>query len=254
LGRWVDRYENKGKASGAFSAGSYVGDPYILLNFKDDVFDSVFTLAHEAGHSMHSWYSVANNPFQHYSYTIFVAEVASTFNEQLLTHYLLENSNDDRFTAYLINKQIDDAIGTIFRQTMFAEFEKTTHEMAESNQPLTIDSLRAEYRKLLERYFGQKVRLEEASDMEGLRIPHFYRAFYVYKYATGLSAAIALSKRLLDGGVKELDQYLSFLRSGGSKYPLEQLRDAGVDMATREPVNAAMAAFKSNVKQLADLL
>ena len=254
LGRWVDRYENKGKRSGAFSAGAYTGDPYILINFKDDVFDDVFTLAHEAGHSMHSRYSVANNPFQHYDYTIFVAEVASTFNEQLLTHYLLENSDDDRFSAYLINKQIDDAIGTIFRQTMFAEFEKITHEMAENNQPLTIDALRGEYRKLLERYFGPKVRLEETSDMEGLRIPHFYRAFYVYKYATGLSAAIALSKRLLNGGEKELGQYLSFLKSGGSEYPLDQLRKAGVDMATREPVNSAMAAFASNVRKLEKLL
>ena len=254
LGGWVDRYENKGKRSGAFSAGSYGGDPYILINYKDDTFDDVFTLAHEAGHSMHSWYSVANNPFQHYDYTIFVAEVASTFNEQLLTHYLLESTDDDRFRAYLINKQIDGAIGTIFRQTMFAEFEKITHEMAESNQPLTIDALRSEYRKLLEIYFGSKVRLEDASDMEGLRIPHFYRAFYVYKYATGLSAAIALSQRVLKGGGKELNQYMSFLKSGGSKYPLEQLRDAGVDMATPEPVNSAMAAFKSNVEQLEKLL
>jgi len=254
LGRWVDRYENKGKRSGAFSWGSYVGDPYILMNFKETVFDDVFTLAHEAGHSMHSWYSVANNPFQHYDYTIFVAEVASTFNEQLLTHRLLETAEDDRFRAYLINKQIDDTIGTILRQTMFAEFEKTTHEMAESNQPLTIDALRNEYRKLLETYFGPKVRLEETSDMEGLRIPHFYDAFYVYKYATGLSAAIALAKRVLAGGKKELDQYLSFLKSGGSKYPLEQLRDAGVDMTTPGPVDAAMSAFRSNVQELGELL
>lgn len=254
LGRWVDRYENAGKRSGAFSAGSFTGDPYILMNFKDDVFDDVFTLAHEAGHSMHSWYSAKNNPFQHYDYTIFVAEVASTFNEQLLTHHLLESADDDRFRAYLINKQIDDTIGTIYRQTMFAEFEKTVHEMAENNQPLTVDSLRAEYRKVLEAYFGSRVTLEDISDMEGLRIPHFYRAFYVYKYATGLSAAIALSKRVLGGGETELKPYLTFLKSGGSKYPLEQLNDAGVDMTTPEPVDSALASFRANVKELAELL
>jgi len=254
LGRWVDRYENKGKRAGAFSAGGYTGDPYMLLNYKDAVFDDVFTLAHEAGHSMHSWYSAANNPFQHYDYTIFVAEVASTFNEELLTHHLLSTTDDDRFRAYLINKQIDDVIGTIFRQTMFAEFEKITHEMAENNEPLTIDALRNEYRKLLEAYFGPEVELEDTSDMEGLRIPHFYRAFYVYKYATGLSAAIALSKRVLAGGEEELSQYLSFLKSGGAKYPLEQLKDAGVDMTTGKPVDAAMKAFESNVRQLEGLL
>lgn len=253
-GGWVDRYENKGKRSGAFSAGSYAGDPYILMNYKDDVFNDVFTLAHEAGHSMHSWYSIGNNPFQHYNYTIFVAEVASTFNEQLLAKHLLENADNDRFKAYLINKQIDDIIATVYRQTMFAEFEKLTHEMVENNQPLTIDSLRAEYRKLLERYFGPRVKLEELSDMEGLRIPHFYHAFYVYKYATGLSAAIALSKNVLNGGESDLGQYKSFLKTGGSKFPLEQLKDAGVDMATPGPVNSTLATFRSLVEQLEKLL
>jgi len=254
LGRWVDRYENLGKRAGAFSAGSYVGDPYISINFKEEAIDSVFTLAHEAGHSMHSWYSAAQNPFQHYNYTIFVAEVASTFNELLLSHDLLEKADNDRFRVYLINKQIDDMIGTIFRQTMFAEYEKIVHEMAESNQPLTIESLRKEYQHLLKTYFGPKVVLEEVSDLEGLRIPHFYRAFYVYKYATGLSAAIALSQKVIHGGEKELEQYVSFLKSGGSKYPLEQLRDAGVDMATPEPVNVAMRVFESHITELEKLL
>ena len=203
---------------------------------------------------MHSWYSVAHNPFQHYDYTIFVAEVASTFNEQLLSHDLLEAADNERFRAYLINKQIDDIIGTIFRQTMFAEYEKIVHEMAENNQPLTIESLRGEYRKLLEAYFGPKVKLEEVSDLEGLRIPHFYRAFYVYKYATGLSAAIALSKRIINGGEKEMENYLSFLKSGGSKYPLEQLKDAGVDLTTPEPFHSAMDVFKSYVAELEELL
>ncbi|MGR3179988.1 MAG: oligoendopeptidase F [Candidatus Anammoxibacter sp.] len=253
-GRWVDRYENKGKQSGAFSAGSYVGDPYILMNYKNDVFNDVFTLAHEAGHSMHSWYSVRNNPFQHYNYTIFVAEVASTFNEQLLAKYMMDSADNDQFKAYLINKQIDDIIGTIFRQTMFAEFEKITHEMVENNQPLTVDSCRNVYQKLLELYFGSKVKLEDTSNMEGLRIPHFYHAFYVYKYATGMSAAIALSQRVLNGGKNELDQYINFLKSGGSKYPLELLADAGVDMASPEPINAALDVFKSLVDELDSLL
>lgn len=254
IGRWVDRYENKGKQSGAFSAGSYTGDPYILMNYKNDVFNDVFTLAHEAGHSMHSWYSSRNNPFQHYDYTIFAAETASTFNEQLLSKYLMDKAGNDQFKVYLVNKQIDDIIGTIYRQTMFAEFEKITHEMLENNVPLTVDSCRNEYHKLLQLYFGPDVILDETSDLEGLRIPHFYHAFYVYKYATGLSAAIALSRRVLNGGQSELEQYINFLKSGGSKYPIEQLQDAGVDMSSSEPVNAAMEEFASLVDQLDQLL
>ena len=203
---------------------------------------------------MHSWYSAAHNPFQHYDYTIFVAEVASTFNEQLLFNDLIKTAENSRFRAYLINKQIDDIIGTIFRQTMFAEYEKIVHEMAEGNQPLTIESLRKEYRKLLELYFGSEVQMEDVSDLEGLRIPHFYRAFYVYKYATGLSAAIALSKGVIKGGSKELDRYLSFLKSGGSKYPLEQLKEAGVDLTTSAPFDSAMDEFKSYVSELEELL
>lgn len=253
-GRWVDRYENRGKQSGAFSAGSYVGEPYILMNYKSDVFNDVFTLAHESGHSMHSWHSVRNNPFQHYYYSILAAEVASTFNEQLLAKYLIDRSENNRFKAYLINKQIDDIIGTIYRQIMFAEFERITHEMVESNQPLTIDSCRNVYQKLLELYFGPNVKLEENSNLEGLRIPHFYHAFYVYKYAIGMSAAIALSQRVLNGGEMELDQYINFLKSGGSKYPLEQLADAGVDMVSPEPVSGALNVFKRLVEELDGLL
>ena len=250
LGGWVDKYENKGKRSGAFSAGSYAGDPYILMNYKEDVLRHVFTLAHEGGHSMHSWYSANNNPFQHYDYTIFEAEVASTFNEQLLAKYLIDNAENDEMKKYLINKQIDDIIATIFRQTMFAEFELITHTMAENGVPLTVDSLRGEYRKLLEKYFGSGVALEDLSDLEGLRIPHFYRAFYVYKYATGLSAAFALSERVLSGGKKEKDDYLSFLKSGGSRYPLESLKLAGVDMSSPEPVENAMKKFESLINEL----
>ena len=253
-GGWVDRYENKGKRSGAFSAGSYVGDPYILMNYKEDVLRDVFTLAHEGGHSMHSWYSVKNNPFQNYNYTIFEAEVASTFNEQLLAAHLFSKADSDAMKAYLIGKQVDDIIATIFRQTMFAEFEHLAHRMVEEGKPLSVESIRQLYRSLLEKYFGPDVELFAESDLEGLRIPHFYRAFYVYKYSTGLAAAIALSTKVLGGGESDREQYLNFLKSGGSKYPLESLAEAGVDMSSPEPVKAAMNRFKELISELEKLL
>lgn len=253
-GRWCDRYPNKGKQSGAFSAGSYDGDPYILMNYKPKVLNDVFTLAHEAGHSMHSWYSVNNQPYEYYNYTIFVAEVASTFNEQLLTRHLLANTDDDRFKAYLINNEIDSIRATIIRQTMFAEFEKLTHEMAEAGEPLTVASLKATYGKLLEDYFGPDFQIDEELQLECLRIPHFYRAFYVYQYATGLSAAIALSTRVVEGGQQELDDYLSFLKGGCSKYPLDLLRDAGVDLEQPEPVDTALKRFGELVDELETLI
>ncbi len=249
-GGWVDRYENKGKRSGAFSAGSYKGEPYILMNFKEDDIRDVFTLAHEGGHSMHSWYSVRNNPFQYYNYTIFEAEVASTFNEQLLGRYLLDHSASKEMTLYLLGRQIDDILATIYRQTMFAEYEQICHALAEEGQPLTVDRLRSEYRALLEKYFGRDVVLDEAADLEGLRIPHFYNAFYVYKYATGLSAAMALSDMVLEGGVRERENYLNFLKSGGSRFPLESLKTAGVDMSRPDAVNRALGRFASLVDQM----
>jgi oligoendopeptidase F len=223
LGGWVDRYENKGKRSGAFSAGSYKGEPYILLNYKEDVLSDVFTMAHEGGHSMHSWHSARNNPFLCYNYSIFEAEVASTFNEQLLFKYLYDRSNSEQERASLLNTRIDGMLGTLFRQTMFAEFEALSHTMLEAGEALTLEALRAQYRKLLEKYFGPHMKLEKVSDLEGLRIPHFYNAFYVYKYATGISAAVALSERLLSGGEKERKDYFAFLASGGSRFPLEAL-------------------------------
>ncbi len=253
-GRWCDRYPNQGKQSGAFSCGSFDGDPYILMNYQPTVLNDVFTLAHEAGHSMHSYYSAKTQSFQYYNYTIFVAEVASTFNEELLSHHLLENSSDDRWRAYLIAREIDDIRGTIFRQTMFAEFEKITHEMAEAGEPLTLEAFKDVYRGLLEKYFGTEFTLDPQLSLECLRIPHFYRAFYVYKYATGLSAAIALSQRVLRGGRTELQQYLSFLEAGCSKDPLDLLRDAGVDMESPKPVNTALRYFEQLVKQLEELL
>jgi oligoendopeptidase F len=253
-GGWVDRYENKGKASGAFSYGSFSAEPYILMNFKEDLLDDVFTLAHEAGHSMHSYYSARSNAFLHWHYTTFEAEVASTFNEQLLGRYLASQATSNDVCAYLINKEVDSIIGSLFRQTMFAEFEAKTHALVESGTPLTVDVLRTQYRTLLERYFGPGVKLETISDLEGLRIPHFYRAFYVYTYATGISAAIALADRVLGGGDQEREDYFTFLRSGGSRYPIESLKLAGVDMSSPDPVYAAIKRFEKLVGELGKYL
>jgi oligoendopeptidase F len=252
--RWCDRYENRGKRSGAFSAGTFDGAPYILMNYQPDVLDHVFTLAHEAGHSMHSLRSAKHQPFQTYNYTIFVAEVASTFNEQLLSRKLLAEATSDRERAYHLNRELDAMRGTIYRQTMFAEYERRLHELAEANRPLTLDVLKAEYRTLLEAYFGPRFALDDALELEGLRIPHFYRAFYVFKYATGLSAAIALSERVVNGGAAELEDYLGFLRGGNSQDPLDLLRGAGVDMATPGPVAAALQRFERLVDELDRLL
>ena len=262
LGRWADRYENKGKRSGAFSAGGFTADPYILMNYKEDSIRDIFTMAHEGGHSMHSFYSAKNNPFMHYSYTIFEAEVASTFNEELLFRYLLKQADTDHSSAeckrelkrYLVNKRVDELLATLYRQTMFAEFESRTHRLEEEGTPLTVDVLREEYRKLLSKYFGSEMVFEKESDLEGLRIPHFYRAFYVYKYATGISAALALAERVLSGGKKERDDYFGFLKSGGSRFPIESLKAAGVDMSSPAPVEAACAVFGRLVDDLERLL
>ena len=253
-GRWCDRYETKGKRSGAFSSGSYGNPPYILMNYKADVFSDVYTLAHEAGHSMHTWYAQNTQTYQDYDYPIFLAEVASTFNEELLTHHLLEKTSDPQTRAYLLNRQIDDLRGTIYRQTMFAEFEKLVHAMEEAGEPLTLESFGAAYRGLLTAYFGPNFTLDPELDLECLRIPHFYNAFYVYKYATGISAAVALAQKVLRGGPADVNAYLGFLKSGGKEYPLETLQRAGVDLSTPEPVNAALALFARRVEELETLL
>lgn len=250
LNGWVDRYENKGKRSGAFSSGAYTGYPYILLNYKDDAIRDVFTMAHEGGHSMHSHYSKTNNPFSCYDYTIFEAEVASTFNEELLFEYLLKNADSKESKTYLLAMRADDILATLHRQTMFAEYELKTHQAVEEGIPLNAELLRKIYRELLELYFGKDMVFEEESDMEGLRIPHFYNAFYVYKYATGISAALALAKRVTKGGEKEREDYFKFLKSGGSRYPLESLKIAGVDMSSTEPVQAALDTFAKIVDEL----
>jgi oligoendopeptidase F len=252
--RWCDRYPNQGKQSGAFSYGSFDAAPYIMMNYQPDVLDHVFTLAHEAGHSMHSFFSARSQPYQYWSYTIFVAEVASTFNEQLLARRLMDKAKTGRERAYLINRQIDGIRGTIVRQTMFAEFERVTHALVESGEPLTVEALRREYRRLLDLYFGPDFTIDGELELECLRIPHFYRAFYVYKYATGLSAAIALSERVVKGGQRELNDYLGFLKGGCSQYPLDLLRGAGVDMETPDAVNAAMSYFDRLVSELDQLL
>jgi oligoendopeptidase F len=253
-GRWCDRYPNVGKRSGAFSSGTYDSDPYILMNFQDDVIEHVFTLAHEAGHSMHTRYSAEAQPYQYSGYTIFVAEVASTFNEQLLTRLLLERATSPKERAAIISREIDSIRATIVRQTMFAEFERKSHASAEAGEPLTLQRIRAIYRELLDAYFGPRFSVDAELELECLRIPHFYNAFYVYKYATGLAAAITLAKRVADGEPNALDRYLGFLKSGSSKWPLDLLRDAGVDLETPSPVATALARFSELVDELATIL
>jgi oligoendopeptidase F len=253
-GRWCDRYETKGKRSGAFSSGSFGAPPYILMNYKSDVFSDVYTLAHEAGHSMHTWFAQRAQTFQDYHYPIFLAEVASTFNEELLTHHLLEKTEDKKMRAYIINREIDDIRGTLFRQTMFAEFEKVIHAIEERGDALTLDVFKSEYRALLHAYFGQGVVLDPQLDLECLRIPHFYNAFYVYKYATGISAAVALSEQVLARRPGSVEAYLSFLKSGGSKFPLETLQAAGVDMTTPAPIESTLRLFERRLTELEALL
>ena len=254
LGRWCDRYPNAGKQSGAFSSGTYDSDPYILMNFQEDAIEHVFTLAHEAGHSMHTRYSADAQPYQYASYTIFVAEVASTFNEQLLTRLLLQRASSPRERAAILAREIDSIRNTIVRQTMFAEFERRSHASAEAGEPLTLERVRSLYRELLDAYFGPAFTIDPQLELECLRIPHFYNAFYVYKYATGLAAAITLAKRVAEEVPGALEAYLGFLRAGSSKWPLELLRDAGVDLESPEPVATALDRFGELVDELATLL
>jgi oligoendopeptidase F len=244
--RWVDRYETRGKRSGAFSSSSYGNPPYI--------FSDVFTLAHEAGHSMHTWFAQKHQLFQDYDYPIFLAEVASTFNEELLTHHLLEQAKEPAMRAYLIDRQIEDIRQVLFRQTMFAEFEKQVHEIEENGGPLTLNVFCDVYRELLDAYFGPDFVIDDQLRIECLRIPHFYSAFYVYKYATGVSASISLADRVLNGGAPEVEAYLGFLKSGGAKFPIDTLRDAGVDMQSPGPIEKAMDLFQKRIGQLRELL
>ncbi len=252
--RWIDIYPNKGKVSGAYSSGSYDTNPFVLLNFNGTL-DDISTLAHELGHSMHSYYSRRDNPYQYSGYKIFVAEVASTVNELLLANYLLNNSNDDKLKLVVLNNLLDMFKGTIYRQTMFAEFEKKMYDIEENKNVITHEALSNIYYDLNKLYFGDKVIVDDEIRYEWMRIPHFYYNFYVYKYATGLSASCHIVKRILNKEENALEDYLSFLSSGGSNYPLEELKIAGVDMTNKEVVESAIDMFKeylSDFKTLYD--
>jgi oligoendopeptidase F len=240
--RWIDVYENQGKTSGAYSWGTYNTHPYVLMNY-DDKLDDLFTLAHEMGHSLHSYYSNQTQPYVYSSYSIFVAEVASTVNESLLIDHLLKNSNDPQEKMYLLNHYLEQFRGTVFRQTMFAEFEKLTHERVEAGDALTPEAMGEMYRELNSKYYGPDVVMDDNICVEWARIPHFYSAFYVYKYATGFSAATAIKQSILEEGQPAIDRYLDFLKSGSYDYPINLLQKAGVDLTTPEPVEKALNYF-----------
>ena len=249
-GGWIDAYENKGKTTGAFSCGVYGVHPYVLLNYTDTL-DDVFTLAHEMGHAVHSYRSDQAQTYANHDYAIFVAEVASTVNEVLLTLYLLEKETDPRKRAYYLNHFLEGFRTTLFRQTLFAEFEKQTHEMAEAGQPLTPDALNQVYRDLNAQYYKGAV-IDPLQDMEWARIPHFYNAFYVYQYATGFSAAVAIATKIRQTG--DAAGYLAFLQTGGSDYPIQELKLAGVDLSKPDTVEAALDVFAKSVAELEALL
>ncbi len=243
--KWIDVYENKGKTTGAFACGVYGVHPYVLLNYTNK-YDDAFTLAHELGHAMHSWYSSQAQDYANNEYTIFVAEVASTVNEVLLTRYLLSVEKDPKMQAYILNHLLEGFRTTVFRQTLFAEFEKKTHEMYESGMPLTPQTLNALYHELNELYYPNAKGTQE-TDSEWARIPHFYNAFYVYQYATGFCSAVAIADSILSGNGAE--NYLKFLSTGGSMYPIEELKIAGVDLTTPQPIESAMKVFKDTIEK-----
>jgi oligoendopeptidase F len=251
--RWIDVYETPGKRSGAYSGGAYGTHPFILLNFQDKR-ESMYTLAHELGHSMHSYFTRTKQPYQYGDYTIFVAEVASTLNEGLLTQYLLKNTEDRATRISLLNHSLEGLRGTLYRQTMFAEFEQKIHSQAEQGEPLTADTLTAIYTALNEKYYGGEAFIDESIGIEWARIPHFYYNFYVYQYATGISAASALVQQILHEGQPAVERYLKFLSSGSSDYSIELLKKAGVDMTTPEPVRQAFQLFESHLSQMEELL
>jgi len=240
---WIDVYENKGKRGGAYSWGSYGVHPFVLLNHNDTI-NSMFTLAHEMGHALHSFFTWKKQPYLYADHKIFVAEVASTCNEALLMEHLLKTTEDKVMRKYLINYFLEQFRGTLFRQTMFAEFEMITHAMAEKGEPLTWEGMNKIYRDLNIKYFGEGIVIDNEIDIEWARIPHFYNAFYVYQYATGYSAAIALSRKILNEGQPAIDAYLDFLSKGDSEYSIDLLKGAGVDMSAAEPIENAMQLFK----------
>jgi len=251
--RWIDVYENEGKTSGAYSWGSYGTSPYILLNYQDNVND-MFTLAHELGHSLHSYYSHENQPYVYSSYKIFVAEVASTLNEALLMDHLLKITTDKNEKLYYLNYYLEQFRTTVYRQAMFAEFEKLIHQQVEKGEALTADLLNKLYRDLNVTYYGEEIVVDELIDYEWARIPHLYMNFYVYKYATGFSAAVSLAKQILTEGEPAVQRYMEFLKSGGSNYPIKLLQKAGVDMNTAEPIQSALEVFREALEQMESLL
>ncbi|CAM3769579.1 oligoendopeptidase F [Mesobacillus thioparans] len=252
--RWVDVYENKGKRSGAYSSGAYGTNPYILMNWQDNV-NNLFTLAHEFGHSVHSYYTRKTQPYPYGNYSIFVAEVASTCNEALLNDYMLKTIDDEQKRLYLLNHYLEGFRGTVFRQTMFAEFEHMIHQKAQNNEALTADALTKDYYELNKKYFGEEdIIIDEEIGLEWSRIPHFYYNYYVYQYATGFSAATALSKQILEEGQPAVERYIEFLKSGSSDYPIEVLKKAGVDMTSSEPIEEALKVFEEKLNEMEALL
>ncbi len=251
--RWVDVQETRGKRSGAYSSGSYGTNPYILMNWQDNV-NNLFTLAHEFGHSVHSYYTRKFQPYPYGNYSIFVAEVASTCNEALLNDYLLKTIDDEKKKLYLLNHYLETFRGTVFRQTMFAEFEHMIHQMAQNGEALTAKVLTEKYYELNKTYFGDGVVIDEEIGLEWARIPHFYYNYYVYQYATGFSAATALSKQILEEGTPAVERYIEFLKAGSSDYPIEVLKKAGVDMTSPEPIEQACQVFEQKLQQLEQLL
>ncbi|WP_313757372.1 oligoendopeptidase F [Tissierella sp.] len=251
--RWIDIYENRGKRSGAYSGGSYDSKPFILLNYHDTL-DNVFTVAHELGHSIHSYFTRKTQPFVYGNYSIFVAEVASTANEALLMDYMLKNVKDKNERLYLLNHYLESFRTTVFRQTMFAEFEKIINEYLESGGAITADYLCETYKDINKLYYGPNMVVDDEIGMEWARIPHFYYNYYVFQYATGYSAAVALSEKILQEGKPAVDRYINFLKSGSSDYPINVLKSAGVDMTTEEPVSNAMKLFSKLVDEMDKLI
>ena len=250
---WIDVYENRGKTGGAYSWGTYGTHPFVLLNFQGKLND-VFTIAHEMGHAIHTYYSFKNQPYVYSNYTIFVAEVASTCNEAILINYLLKNAGTKEEKMYLLNHFMEQFRGTVYRQTMFAEFEKIIHEKAEAGEPLNAQMLQEIYHKLNETYYGPDICIDQLIDYEWARIPHFYSSFYVYKYATGFSAAIAISKSILEKGMPAVNAYKQFLSSGSSDYSLELLKKVGVDLTTPQPIQEALDVFENLLNEFEELM
>ena len=252
--RWIDVHENKGKRSGAYSSGSYGTNPYILMNWQNNV-NNLFTLAHEFGHSVHSYYTRKTQAYPYGNYSIFVAEVASTCNEALLNDYLLKTIDDEQKRIYLLNHYLEGFRGTVFRQTMFAEFEHLIHQKAQNNEALTAEALTNDYYELNKKYYGtEDIVIDEEIGLEWSRIPHFYYNYYVYQYATGFSAATALSKGILTEGEPAVERYIDFLKAGSSDYPIEVLKKAGVDMTSKKPIEDACKVFEEKLTELEQLL